>query len=258
MVADKRILEPYEPLAYCSGKNVETLTEHISTMLSIYDIYFSRWNWEQISSSRINISANIIDKAVKCTVILHDIGKLFYQDRIKTGRSTTLHEYYSLLITEKIGDQLVKHLEDTRKVLDSLEWALLIHHMSLRDPLKISGNITNIAEYWKVPLTVKITTEISEWISRIFKHYLGFEVKLQVGSVLSLREINKIIRRLLANFWDLYPLTLRLIRILIITDNYAAALNRGGTPAKKVFLRDLPNAKDLVEAKRRLREWLQD
>jgi len=255
MGSSKCCPKSYEPLAYCDEENVETLDGHISTMLSVYDKYFGSRGWEQLSAPRANISKNIIGKVVKCTIILHDMGKLFYQNRIKAGRGAALHEYYSLLVTEEISKGLIRYLGE-EKAIDSMEWAILVHHMSLRDPVKIFSNIVNIAKYWKVPLSVKMTKETSEWISRTFSHHLGFKIKLQADSVISLRKTTKVVRRLTTNLLDFYPLALRLTRVLIITDNYAAALNRGGAPTKRVFLRDLPIEGALIEARRRLRAWL--
>ena len=237
-------------LAYCDGKNVETLREHVDTMIKIYVELFKNRNFSKIVSEKFNIPLDVIEEAIKVTLVLHDIGKVFYQDRIRVGKGAAFHEYYSILVLDSL-EHSIKNLE---KIFSAIKMSIIMHHMSLRDPLTITKNISGYAEYYKAPLQVFLNEELSNGISNFLENY-GITINFQ-EKVLKLSWASKMLSEILNDIRNIYPLSLRFTRVLIVTDNYAAALNRGGSPRKHVFLRDLPNWNSVYEVKERLRKWL--
>lgn len=238
------------------NKCIESLEEHLSTMLHFYILFFYNNGWNVYSSIRLkslgyNYTSEELDLMARIMILFHDAGKLFYQHM---KRSFPYHEVYSAIIVlsmrEQIG-QFFRH--DRNRAIEAIVASIILHHISMN---RLKRGFADIMRRKDYSLEKKLFQEYKDSLEKIlFNH--GFELKVEMSFLETMRlkhmlsEIDGILRRRIILGYpktSLYQLVLRLLRVLMITDNYAAAEIRGGTP--RLFIKDLPSIKSIDQAKK--------
>lgn len=240
-------------------KCIETLDEHVRTMLNFYRLFFYNNGWHIYSSTRLksigyNYTGKELDIMARIMILFHDAGKLFYQ-HLKNHFPN--HEVYSAIIVLGLKEQLKPFFkQDGNRAVEAITSSIILHHISMNRLKKGFSDLIMKQDY---SLEKKLFQEYKYLLEKmLFEH--GFKLNMSEISKyfshssrlkLMLSEIYGMLHRKIVlghPTISLYQLVLRLLRILMITDNYAAAKLRGG--ALRLFIRDLPSIESIDRAKK--------
>lgn len=235
---------------------IETLDEHVETMLYFYKMFFYNNDWHVYSSTRLksigyDYTSEELDLMARIMILFHDAGKLFYQHRRKSFPN---HEVYSAIMVLGLRKQLRQFFRhDGDRAVEAIVSSIILHHISMNRLMKGFNDIIRKQEY---SLEKKLLQEYKHSLEKILlEHSFKLEIPLCFLQSSRLRLMLSEIDRILRNRTilghpknSLYQLVLRLLRVLMITDNYAAAKLREGAP--RLFIRDLPSIKSIDQARK--------
>ncbi len=209
-------------------------------MLKAYiKLYYDR-GWHINAARRLKrlgygVEAGAMDRAARAAIILHDIGKPYAKKRKDNHVSFPLHEAYSALIVIENISSLEDYLGpsgDNSLVADSIVKAIMLHHMAM-----------NRLGKTRLPKR-SVDEDMAEELMKFLAHYgLSFRIPLSIGGLedswitspqqlLSMRDYY-----ILQPPKSRYQVTLRILRVLTVTDNIAAFHVRGGSI--RVFVSDI-------------------
>lgn len=231
---------------------IEYLDEHIDKMIEYYERLYAGTSWNKITSRRLGISPEVVDTANRIAIVYHDLGKAFFQEQMIRDRGARYHECFSVLLLQETRHNLMKYFNGlTEEVYLAVTWSIIVHHLSLR------GNSLTTCLLIKPPISYRALPEDrARILSQIIRDRLGVDVSIRSGvyRLASLRDT--IARRLSSNVRKVYPLALRITRVLITTDTLAAQDLRCSKDYR-VYVADIPSPEAMIEAKRVLVKWLQ-
>ncbi|MCE4599083.1 MAG: HD domain-containing protein [Desulfurococcales archaeon] len=251
-----------ELLAFKDECSMETLRKHIRTMYELYAELFRDRGWARIASKRVGLDEEELDLAVRLTIAFHDAGKAFYQDRIARGKGAPLHEAYSILILRDYIDfnKLSRQLDD--HAIMSIIWSILTHHLSMRSPRDVLQVLGGTSDFGHIPREARLDTTLKVMLEDAISDVVN--PSTLPSKLYRMSDAQTLIVEALGSLHDYYKLSLRLSRILIVTDNMAAYLNRASqcrdreNPNRrriKVFISDMPGP-EYDHARGELISWL--
>lgn len=238
----------------------QSLKEHLEGMLSLYEELFLSRRWHLAASRRTGVSGSHLDGAVRLAIVFHDVGKAYYADRIFSGGGAPLHEAYSALTMKLLMPRLAPDILPSR-VYEAAMWAVLMHHLSMGRPeLYGSGLLYQYARGRRAVFEAEAGPELAGALERLVENLLGYPVPLsevlrEAKYRLRLSDLPGIYLELKGRLGEMYPVALRLLRVLIVVDNIDASRARGAGDLR-VFVRDFPAARTLREAMEAVEGWL--
>ncbi|ASJ02832.1 hydrolase [Thermococcus profundus] len=185
-----------------NGTCVETMEAHIRRGLDIIEGLYLRRGYASFLSRVLNVDPKLAGEVLKKTHIIHDVGKCLegFQKRREKFR---FHEFYSALVA---GEVFGKY----GGVGDVMSVAILLHHhdwVRYRSPEK--------------PKNLELCNDCLSVLEELSGERLPRELPWKKWNEF-MQEAEEVMRR---NLKGVYSLLLP----LVVADNYAAALNRGGT-----------------------------
>ena len=194
-----------------NGACVEPMEAHIRKGLEIIDGLYLRRSYARFLSRILNIDSKLAGELLRKAYILHDVGKCLEEFQ-KRRASFGFHEFYSALVAReafrKYGD-----------VGDTVSVAILLHH---HDWIRIGAP--------KRPENSGLCEECLSVLEELSGERLPRKTPWKNWNEF-MQEAEEVMRR---NLRGVYSLLLP----LVVADNYAAALNRGGkgsTLGKEIF-----------------------
>ncbi len=252
-----------EPLAYKDNCTRETLRRHVRTMYELYEELFKNRGWTAIAARRTGLNEDTLDLAVRYIIAFHDAGKVFYQDRISRGKGAPLHEAYSVLLFQSYirnSDSALKRAGEN--LLMAVEWSILTHHLSMRNPRDMVQLINTLKSHGLsyVPQAASLDSELKGKLEDAIEDVVG---RVDLPSMeYYLDDIIDIYKNLSGSLYTYYSVAVRLSKILIVTDNMAASMNRGkqchdreGRSQFKVYILDVPGP-EYDHARGEIQSWL--
>jgi len=213
----------------------ESYRTHILEGLKTFQRFFAGKN--KPLALRLSTSEEFVNGMCLIIIAFHDVAKTYepYQFRIRAGKGARFHEYYSAYLVM----QALRDRKDFDKDAILLVCSTIAsHHIPLRRGYNFSQTFRECVTL-EISMNedrrrslLNIYEEISLYVKR-FNKYAGTLIKevaielhprVRKSEVLSyLKEVEEELKSMDS---DLYFQMLPFLRILMVCDNYAAALNR--------------------------------
>ncbi len=231
---------------YDGGRCIEYLDQHIDEAMNKYNEFFKSCGYihtihRRIKNIGINLRKGELESIIELSIIMHDFGKTVSY-RNPSLKTLIPHEAISYIMSLSSLDHIGKYTG--RDYAEAVPISILHHHVAMKriKPLdfkhyikyyRLNQQEINILEkiLSKYGYNIKINESIEpNSLSSIIKYY-------GKHSTISLKPEPGI-----------YDIVLRVLRVLVVSDNLAAMKTRGGS--LRVFLRDLPACRDIEEYKK--------
>ncbi|MDI3476339.1 MAG: CRISPR-associated endonuclease Cas3-HD [Thermococcaceae archaeon] len=196
---------------FANGACIETMKDHIRKGLEIIDELYLRRSYDRFLSRVLGVEPKVAGEVLRKAYILHDVGKCLEEFQ-KRRANFGFHEFYSALVVREV----FRKYGDIGNVMSV---AILLHHhdwIRYKSPER-SENLRLCSD------CIAVLEELSgERLPRKtpWKNWNEF-----------MQEAEEVMRR---NLRSVYSLLLP----LVVADNYAAHVNRGGkgsTLVKEIF-----------------------
>lgn len=237
-----------------SFKN-ELLSQHVYLMMRYYEELFGS-RWAEISSLRCGIEPSILDRAAKVAIVFHDFGKVAYQSRIRSGRGSRYHEYFSVAYMDYIRDSLISWL-GTKETYLAVVWSILVHHLSMREPIDSRDFLMARLSSCNVSPVYTLSESEALCLASVIDKHLGNSLSMAAKNISKINALDSvdIISKAKSRLGRMYGLALRLSRVLVVSDNLAASSRESGR--LRVFLKDIASRKSIDNAREAIKAWLE-
>ncbi|GAB6135984.1 CRISPR-associated endonuclease Cas3'' [Thermococcus prieurii] len=190
------------PCAYFSnGKCIETMEAHIKRGLELIDGLYLARNYGVFLGRLLELDPTTAEDLLRKAYVLHDMGKCLETFQNRRG-GFGYHEFYSYLVARKV-------LAGFGEAGNVASVAILLHHHDW-----IRKTIV------KRPPSLRLAEECPGLIQVLS----GLEVPDKIPWSEPVEEYSRVEKTLQSNLRAVYSLLLP----IVIADNYAAAINRGG------------------------------
>lgn len=242
------------------GGCAERLVDHVDAMLRVYRGVFEAAGWPEAAARRLSVlgyryTPGMLREAAYAAIVFHDVGKAFY-----SGPGFRGHEHISAFIAWFLRDVLAGKLGD-RGLVDAVVLSILYHHTAMgrskdfaalnyamsslrmhRERLRVVGEFLERYGYGGA------AAELDKMIRGSLPRRVEMEYKKYYGMIHG-KMILKPLRSDAGAAASLYPVALRVLRVLVVADNKAAGA-RGGRA--RVFVGDVVDAAALAVLRERL------
>ena len=223
------------------GKCIEYLDEHIELAMKYYKEYFLDCGINETIAGRLrrmdhSLMPELVRAITELSIIMHDFGKTITYNH--PGEHPP-HELYSYIMVEAARSDIEQYVG--RENVEAVAIPVLHHHMAMGGIVRGGSKITRIYRGFS----------LKPWEKRLLEDILsryGYSINVRENYPRSLvftamQRAKKSLSYSVLPGKSIYDIILRILRILVIVDNMAAAEKRGGE--LRVFLTDLPLCTDM-------------
>lgn len=208
-----------------SCDHVETMEQHMGFMKSLFEKLFVKNSYHVVLSKRLSslghsLSPSDAKLLVEASIASHDIGKLLFQNSLRTKGTAYLHEVYSVFMLREVAglDALL---------LEMVRGAILLHHHAMRSP-----DIIRQKPRRRVPVPKDLALLIDEYRSLV-NQIFGFDVVIEKEGIDCYEAVEKVVRRTIECMRprppggsSTYAGALMILAPLLVVDSIAACVNR--------------------------------
>jgi CRISPR-associated endonuclease Cas3-HD len=231
------------------ASRTESLEDHLDKCIEMLMTFYLKQELHRHIARSLNLSPEEAEQALKAVILLHDYGKGAQEYQQRKLLSFPKHEYFSAVA----ANQTLIDISWKDIAITTILW----HHMAMRGP-NLKADLGTWSEY-NAPEIVTFTEDVEKMIQKLIKKWAVSVIDIhKLPKKITFNDVRNIVNlvdsKLREPFWSksFYPITIKLLRTLILVDNLAAAEQRGGL--QKVFVKDLPRPDEVEKA----RKWLQE
>ncbi len=203
-------------------KKIESMRKHLETMWKYVELLFLENNYHTFLARRLDFETSEIVRALKYAIALHDLGKLFFQEELRSKGIAPFHEVYSFASIS------LKSMNIDEALGKSVLTAILLHHHAMRSILEI------IDRKYDCKMALKeYIEEFKDIVENMFNIEVPFREEIVSEGKVCIRndEIRQLVHQ---NYLRNYVSSLLILYPLAVTDNIAAYTNRACEEAEEI------------------------